>query len=84
MPPESESAIDSVKILQIITAPANLVCENTDGSIWPIVCLALVEDKDDGDRYVIPMDMCSEGDIQLLFLGDKNVVRVFIRDQKGK
>lgn len=41
--------------------------DNGDGTIFeiPIVCLALVED-DQGDRYVEPMDMASDGVIDFV------------------
>lgn len=72
-----------VEILQIIPAPQGLVVEvDTKGNYWPIVCLALVKDKQDGENFVMPMDMSEDGDIQLLFLGDKNTIKVFIKNSQ--
>ncbi len=46
------------KIIQIITAPANLkaifVNEGKQNNV-NVLCLALMEDTDDGSRYVTPM-----------------------------
>ena len=71
------------EILQIITAPQNMVCvDDITKASWPVVCLALVEDTRTKVKYVLPMDMNPEGDVALLFPCPEQ--KIFINHKQEK